>query len=318
MTRFNQILAGLFALQLAVAVGIGIVSRPPSANASAASVLTVKQDRINRIVLDDGKSARVTLRKVDGQWQLPDYYKLPASRSQVENILSTLETTRSGWPVATTSAGIERFEVAEDDYQTRITLAQDDKTLETLYLGNSPGFRQLHLRRSGEDKVYTVRLNSYDFPLKSEQWLDKTLLQPKTDIAELQGPGFTVDKKDADWTVADGNGEVQKAEINKLVNAITHLTVEEAVDKTAAVGNTYVLTVKASNDSLHYHFFNDGDGSYVKRDDYAQSFKIKKDSYQTITDETATQLVKHGGDKPGNKQNASFNMEGNVTAEQLG
>jgi hypothetical protein len=318
MTRLNQILAGLFALQLVVAVGIGVVSRPPSASASAASVLTVKRDRINRIVLDDGKSARVTLSKIDGQWRLPDYYKLPARRLQVENILGTLETTRSGWPVATTSTGIERFEVADDDYQTRITLAQDDKTLETLYLGNSPGFHQLHLRRSGEDEVYTVKLNSYDFPLKNDQWLDKSLLQPKNDIAELQGPDFTVDKKDAGWTLANGNGEVDKAEINKLVDAITHLTVEAAVDKAAPAGNSYALTVRASKDSLHYHFFNDGNNYYVKRDDYARPFRIKKGSYQAIAGETATQLVKHGGDKPGNKQHASYNMKGHVAAQQYG
>jgi hypothetical protein len=317
MTRLNQILAGVFVLQLAIAIGIDIVSRPPSANASATSVLTVQQDRINRIVLDDGKSDRVTLNKVDDRWQLPDYYQLPASRTQVENILNTLATTRSGWPVATTSSGIERFEVADDHYQTRITLAHDDKTLETLFLGDSPGFRQLHLRRSGEDKVYTVKLNSYDFPLKSKNWLDRTLLQPGNDIAELHGPGFTVDKKDDGWTLANGNGEVQKAEISKLVNAITHLTVESAADKVDA-GNAYALTVRAADDSLQYHFFSNGSDYYVKRDDYSQPFRITKDVYKKITGETATQLVKHAGDRENNKQHASYNMKGGVPTKQHG
>ena len=316
MTRSNQILAALFVVQLLLAAGIEVGNRPPVANEAETALLNVDQQQINRIVLDDGKSGKVTLSKVDGRWQLPDYYKLPASQSGVEKMLATLAMTKSGWPVATTSAGIKRFEVGDDNYQTRITLASDDKPLETLYLGTSPGFRQLHLRRDGEDKVYTVKLNSYDFPLKGKDWFDKTLLQPQADIAELQGPDFTVDKQGDGWKIAGGTGEVQKVEIEKLVNAVTHLDVQYAAD-TKAGDKGYKLTIKAADHNLHYTFFNDGDNYFVSRDGYDESFKISKNDYEMITGETATQLVKHGdGAKAVDKQHASYNMEGNEPLQQ--
>ena len=318
MTRSNQILAALFVVQLLLAAGIEIGNRPPAAVDMQSALLDVDQKRISRIVLDDGKSGKVTLSKVDGHWQLPNYYKLPASQSVVDNILTTLAKTRSGWPVATTAAGIKRFEVSDDNYQTRITLANDDKTLETLYLGTSPGFRQLHLRRDGEDKVYTVKLNSYDFPLKNEHWLDRSLLQPQGDIAELQGPDFTVDRQGEAWKLAGDTGEVQQAEIEKLVNAVSHLDVQAAADKTAG-DKGYTLMIKTADSNIRYNFFSAGGDYYVRRDGYDQSFKISKGDYEKITGETATQLVKHvGSEKTDGKQHASYNLKGQKPPQQNG
>jgi hypothetical protein len=313
MTRFNQILAGLFALQLVVAVGIGFVNRQPSVNDIQTALLTVDQKKIDRIVIDNGKFKKATLSKVNGKWELPDYHKLPASKALVDQILTSLSNTKNGWPVATTASSRERFEVSDDKFQTRIVLAKGDDTLETLYLGTSPGFRQLHLRRGGEDKVYTVKLNNYDFPPENDHWLDKSLLQPKGDIAEIQGPDFTVDKQGDEWKLAGADGEeVQKAEADKLANAVSHLSVQSAADK-EKVKEGYALMVKVANDNIHYDFFSDGGNYFVKRDDYPEAFKISKADYEKITGETATQLVKHADTE---KQHASANLEtGKKTAQ---
>jgi len=276
MTRSNQILAAVFIVQLVLAVGIEIGDRPPAAADINTVLLDVDQKQINRIVLDDGKSGKVTLSKVDGHWQLPDYYKLPASQPNVERMLTSLATTKSGWPVATTTAGIKRFEVGDDHYQTRITLANDDKTLETLYLGTSPGFRQLHLRRDDEDKVYTVKLNSYDFPLKGKDWFDKALLQPQADIAELQGPDFTVDKQGDEWKLAGDAEQVQKAEIDKLVNAVSHLDVQYAAD-TKASDKSYALTIKVETTISITGSSRTVIIILFSRDGYAESFKIQQE-----------------------------------------
>lgn len=317
MTQANKVLAALFVAQLLLAVGIDVASRPPAATDIDSAILDIDQNKISKIVLDDGKSNnKVTLARVDGKWQLPGYYQLPANQSIVANILTTLASTRSGWPVATTSSGIKRFKVGDDNYQTRITLANNGKTLETLYLGTSPGFRQLHLRRDGEDKVYTVKLNSYDFPVKNEHWLDKTLLQPQADIAELQGPGFTIDKQGDGWQMANGKGEVQKTEIDKLVNAVAHLNVQSVSDKEKS-DKGYELTLKTGNNKLHYRFFSDGADYYVRRDGYQPSFKISKTEYEKITGETATQLVKHSvGSHKDNSQHAANQLKKQSPSKQ--
>ena len=320
MTRFNRILAGIFTLQIIVAVGIYVGSQQPSADQIQTALLTVEQKQINRIVIDDGKGKQTVLSQQDGHWQLPEYYNLPADQGKVEQALATLGSTKSGWPVATTASSRERFEVSDDHYQTRVTLANGDTDLETLYLGTSPGFRQLHLRRSGDDDVYAVKLNNYDFPAANDKWLDKTLLQPKGEIAELQGPDFDVAKQGDDWKLAGDTGEVVKDEVEKLVNTLAHLSVQGAAEKTADKAN-YELTLKAAGDTIHYRFFSDGGNYYAKRDNDNQAFKISKSDYEKITGETATQLVKHGdnvSDSADDKQHASANIEAVKKAGQQG
>lgn len=305
MTRFNQILIGLFALQLVAAVGIEFADRPQSANVAKTALLTVDGNQINRIVITNNKSKEAVLSKQDGKWQLPDDHKLPANQSLVEKIITSLKNTRSGWPVATTDSGIDRFKVADNNYEIRITLAKDNDPLETLYLGTSPGFRQLHLRRGGEDKVYTVKLNDYDFPADNKYWLDKTLLQPKEDIAEIKGPDFTVDKQGDAWKLAGADSDVKKDEVKKLVDAVSNLSVKASAD-IKEPGKAYTLKVKTANNNISYDFFKDGSNYYVKRNDYPQAFRISKGAYEKITSESATRLVKHAdSEKPPGKQHTS-------------
>jgi hypothetical protein len=309
MTRFNQILIGLFALQLVAAVGIEFADQPRSANAAKATLLTVDSNQIDRIVITNSKSKEAVLSKQDGKWLLPDDHKLPANQSLVEKIITSLKNTRSGWPVATTDSSIDRFKVADNDYEIRITLAKGNSPLETLYLGTSPGFRQLHLRRGGEDKVYTVKLNDYDFPADNKYWLDKTLLQPKQDIAEIKGPDFTIDKQGDTWKLAGTDSDVKKDEVKKLVDAVANLSVKESADKKES-GKAYTLKVKTENNNISYDFFKDGGNYYVKRNDNPQAFRISKGDYEKITGETATRLVKHAdSEKSSDKQHASANTE---------
>jgi len=99
--------------------------------------------------------------------------------------------------------------------------------------------------------------------VKGKDWFDKALLQPQADIAELQGPDFTVDKQGDEWKLAGDAEQVQKAEIDKLVNAVSHLDVQYAAD-TKASDKSYALTIKVGDHDLHYRFFKDGDNYFVQ------------------------------------------------------
>ena len=63
-----------------------------------------------------------------------------------------------------------------DKYQRRLQLKQGDKELGEYYFGTSPGLRQTHGRRAGEDEVYALAINNYDMPADANDWLDKTRL----------------------------------------------------------------------------------------------------------------------------------------------
>jgi hypothetical protein len=291
MSRLNKILVGIFAGQLLLTSVIYFGGHSAAAQQTQTALLTTPAEQIDRITIDNGDGKQTVLSKVNGQWQLPDYHKLPASQDTVQQALSALAATRVGWPVATTASSQERFKVSDEHYQTRITLAQGDDVAAKIYLGTSPGFRQLHVRKEGQDAVYSVKLNSYDYPSNDKYWLDHGLLRPRGDVASLQGPDYTLSKQGADWHSGDGKTQVVKEQADKLLSAISSLSVQAAADDKPDQA-AYHLKVQAAGTDYNYDFYNKGQDYFVSRNDYAQPFKISKADYEKITGLTATQLVK--------------------------
>ncbi len=289
MTRFNQLLAGLFAIQLLLATGIYLGSQPAAVAQAETPLLAADSTQIDRITIDEGDGKPLRLIKEAGQWQLPDYFTLPADARKVEQLLERLARTKTGWPVATTAASRKRFEVSDDGYQKRITLAHGDDTLQRLYLGTSPGFRQLHLRREGDDAVYAVQLNSYDFPAEPGGWLDRTLAQPNGEITGLEGPDFRLTRQDDDsWQPSDGRRLVE-AELEKLLQGLGTLSVQEAVDKKTP-DNSYRLRVESRAGEVVYHLFKEQESHYLSHSDYSPVFKISAYDYERITGQDAGKL----------------------------
>jgi len=291
MNRFNQLLIVVLVAQVLIAGGLYLNSQGSSVEQVQMAIVTVEQSQIDRINIDEGKEKQAVLSRVNGKWQLPNYHQLPANQGKVEKLLDSLMNTQSGWPVATTEPSRERFEVTEDNFQKRVVLSQGDKTVSTLYLGTSPGFRQLHLRRINEDEVYAVKLNSHDFPSQAEEWLDKALLQPGGDIVSLTGPDFAFIKQGDEWQLTQGEGEAVTDEIEKITRTLANLTVLGAEEKTID-GSGYQLTIKAAGDTYQYRFLKEGEDHFIHRDNYAQVFKIDKSDYEKVTGQTALQLVK--------------------------
>ena len=291
MNRFNQLLVAALAAQVVIAGGIYYGGQPPAADQIQIALLNSEKDQIDRITIDEGDGKQVILSKINGKWQLPDYYQLPAVQHKVDSILNTLQTTKSGWPVATTASSRERFEVSDDSYQKKVVLSQGGNAVQTLYLGTSPGFRQLHVRRSGEDEVYTVKLNSFDFPSQATQWLNKGLLQTKADIASLEGPDYAFERRGETWQLKEGDGEAVVDEIEKVIRTLARLNIQGANEKTPQ-NVDYELVVKSGGETRTYQFFKVDSEHFVSRDDFSQAFKINKSDFESITGQTATRLVK--------------------------
>jgi hypothetical protein len=303
MSKFNKILLSLFVVQLLLTAGIFFGEHSGADKHTQMALLDVDQAQIDHITIDNGQGKQAVLVKVNGQWQLPDYHQLPADQATVNKALQALANTHSGWPVATTTSSHQRFKVDDDKYQIRITLAKGDEKLEPIYLGTSPGFRQIHVRKEGQDAVYNVKLNSYDYSVSNKYWLDHKLLSPGKAIASIEGPDYSLNKQGDDWQTSDNKGTVVKAEADKLINALTALNVREAVEeKPQQVA--YQLKVRANGKSYDYRFFSKDKDYFVSRDDYAQAFKINKADFDKITGLKATQLVKLGDKEAGNPATA--------------
>jgi len=174
-------LGALLAIQI-VLVGVllaaksgGIEEPEPFLEFDAASVdsLTVSNNE-----------GSVSVAKVDGSWQLPN--GVPAAGFKVDSVIESLSKAAGGWPVANTEPTRERFEVTEENHQRHLVAKAGDDTVADVYLGTSPGYRKTHARRVGEDEIYAIGFSNYEAGVKAGDWLERSLLRPKGEVAALR------------------------------------------------------------------------------------------------------------------------------------
>lgn len=179
-------------------------------------------ERVDKLLIRDADQ-NTTLVRRKGEWVIEQLGNLPVDSARITEALDKLEDVSLGFPVTTTSSAHERFEVADDDHQRHLQLYAGNDKLGSVFLGSSPGFRLLHLRREGEDEVYAVEMNVYDFPFDQEQWLDKQLLALDS-ITRIEGEDYTLQLTDEQWTLASGE-DVDSEKVEGLVSAIGSLRI---------------------------------------------------------------------------------------------
>ncbi len=287
-TRFNTALFILLILQIGVAVSMHHASRSDVNEQFNQPIMDIRASSVERISLDDGNGQACVLSRVNNQWQLDNYHQLPADQNKVNSVLDKLEKDKSGWPVATTESSRLRFKVADNDYRKKLVLTSGSGD-KALYLGVSPGFRQLNVRRQDEEQVYSVKLNDYDFPLKDVDWMDRTLLQPKADISSIRAADFSLSKQQGKWTLANSEKPVDRKQVDKITSTLSHLRVQSAEDKTAE-GDIYQIELRANDKDYRYKLFKLEDNYYISRDDYDVVFKISQSDYESLTVANVAQL----------------------------
>lgn len=195
MPKTIRWLGALLAVQLVMAIGLNLPSLWPSAQPGAAPLVQVPQTRINRIVLEGPEQAKVVLVKEGDTWTLPELGKFPADSNRVHAMLAKVTGSKTDAPIATTAGAKARFKVGAEAFERRISFAENDTTLATLYLGSSPGPRRSYARVDGSDAVFAFELATYEVPVQSADWEDKTILQlPKSDITALEVAGLRMER----------------------------------------------------------------------------------------------------------------------------
>ena len=298
MNRLNQILVITLGVQVLIAGAIYYGSQAPDVSQQQVTLISPHDAQIDTLKIEDNKGTQVSLSRQQGKWQLPDYHQLPADQGRIDQLLNRLQKTRLGWPVATTGSSRKRFEVTDKKYRKKLTLSLASGENKVFYLGTSPGFRQIHIRKEGDDSVYAVKLNDYDFPAENRNWLDATLLSMKAGIDGIKGSDFSLQKEGDNWKFEKDTRQVDNNEVSKLTNSLKRLRILDVAEKSPDK-HSYDLLVDANKRHLTYHFYKDDKNYYVKREDVPQNFKISKSDYETITGRTITQLAKTTGKKKG-------------------
>jgi Domain of unknown function (DUF4340) len=315
MQRWIPWLAAALALQLALAVGLGLRGDRLGPAAAGALLIDAKLDGIDQLVIDGpavndaagAKPARVELLKRDSRWRLPGYHDAPADAARVTSLLERIGKLHRGLPVATTDAAAQRFKVADDEYERRLVMSAGKQALATLYLGNSPGVRKSYARTSADTSVHAVELAAVDLNTAASDWFDQGLLArdeksiARIDAAGAGGTGFTLRRgaKDANpaWQAQGlpGDKAVDAAKADALARAIANFRVH-AILATAAQAEwqqdapVLRLTLEdAQGKSVSWVLSKpkSGDFHVLKTSDQAWFFEVKDWSARSLLDAAA-------------------------------
>lgn len=246
MNRTVAALAGLLAVQLVVAAGLGFARTGLSGPAKQVPLVALSSHKVDRITIEGPNKAKVVLAQVKGSWQLPGLADFPADQTRVKSLVDALGKLTEGLPVATTRDAQTRFKVSDTDFERRVTLSSGGKTIGTVLFGTSPSMREIHARREGQSGVYSVQFASWQMPAQESDWEDKRLLQiPVRDIAAIDVAGLHIvhteddaakagGAKTGDAKVADAKPNDAKAAAKQPAWQASGLAAGETLDQTAA------------------------------------------------------------------------------------
>jgi hypothetical protein len=294
MSHTRSWLAGLLALQLAVAGLLAWQHGTGSGVAASEPLLTLQAGDIDRLVIDTG-DASVTLEHADGNWRLPELDGLPVSQGSVETLLEQLVALRGGWPVATTEASHPRFAVAADDFRKRLRLYSGDTLAAELYLGEAAGLRQTHLRLASDSAVYKASVDTYAVYPSAEGWLDKSLLAVSEPTA-IRGPDYAIEKHSDSWQFSDAGAALAGAALAGDDPAAGAIDAQALASLTDTLGSLRVqgvatrpesppqLTLEVGTSAGSYQFrLWQQDGEYLlQRDDRDSVFSLGQYQFEQL------------------------------------
>jgi hypothetical protein len=287
MRKTQLYLGALLGLQLLLGGGLFVSQASSGSGAAARPLLGFDTAEVDRLQLATADSS-LSLQRRDGNWQLADS-GLPANTTKVQSLLDNLAGLQTNWPVASTAGGRTRFEVAEDKFQRRLQLARGEEPLAELYFGTSPGFRQTHGRRGGEDEVYTLAFNSaVDLPLDRNDWLDKGLLRVDG-VERIEGSDFTLRKDGESWTLEQlpEGRSLDQEKARSLATALQTLRVLRLLEQEPTPGEndsteSHSLTAVKGNERWQYTLTKVGSSAYIARDGYEQRFALSSADYDRL------------------------------------
>ena len=146
--------------------------KPGSSTNENETLLTLQSEDVTALLVSDGANEVEVIQTTNG-WQVAG---VQADADKMTSTLEKLASVAVTWPVASSSASAQRFEVDEDSFQRRLRVMAGENQLAELFLGTSPGYQQVHARRSDSDDIYSVGLSNYELGVNTDDWLDKALL----------------------------------------------------------------------------------------------------------------------------------------------
>jgi Domain of unknown function (DUF4340) len=288
--------AVLLVLQIGLAVALNVESTGYETFTPDTPFVRFDADTITSLDITDGDGKQLVMEKNETGWILPKFYQASADKAQVTALLTKLAGMKQGLAVATSAAAAKRFKVAEDSFERHVVLKAGDKVAADLYIGSSPGFRQVHARKAGQKDIVNILLSSFELMTSPEKWIAKDTLKLKQeDLAKVSFADFVLDHKDGGWQL-DGLQEGQKTntdEAKVLIEKICGLIIQSVVDPQKGAellakepGIHYTVTGKDGSETTYA--FAKGKDNYLvlkvsNRDQYFKVYSLQLDYLRQMT-----------------------------------
>lgn len=288
MNRTIKIAVTFFVLQLCLVVALYFGKSGADVQMPSTQLFSFTVDAVTELTIIGPEKEQIVLQKSGSGWILPGFHAAPANKEQITALLAKLAALKQGFAVGTSAGAAKRFKVADDSFQRHVLVKVGDEVAGELYVGTSPGFRQIHARKSGSESVVVVELSTFELETKPDQWLDKDMFKIKDeDIESISFADFTLEKKDQEWQVKDLE-EGQKtdaqaaADLVAKVGGLTIQTVVEAKEAeaffTASPVLSYTVGRKGGGNAQFRLVKGEGDSYVLKqseRDLYCKVHKLQ-------------------------------------------
>jgi len=293
MKKLKFWLTGLLIMQLMLAAALLLTNQWEAQKSKPKPLLSLDWNTIDQLTLED-KGSDVTLVKSDDAWVLSDN-QLPVKKDDIKELLRSLKILQTGWPVATLSSSHKRFEVVEDKFVRHIQLYSKGNLVEELFFGSSPGLRQSHVRRVGDDAIYNVGLDTLDINANGETWVDESLISAG-DISAIKGNDYNIKRNGATWefnrsgpSIFLGNskqGQLDQNKVDEFVSTLSNLKFMGVAKYKPVLSSDDTIKVKLEitddKGSWTYLFIKVGEAYFVSRNDQSNIFILKESVYENI------------------------------------
>ena len=284
----KRAIPGLLLLLVAQLALVAVVYRSelgPAYLGGPPSTTTPDFAAVDTLTISDDAGTQARLKKIGDRWQLPALHDLPADGKKVATLLDSLVTNSSAWPVANSVAARQRFKVADYLFRRKIDLLVGSDSLQTVYLGTSPGFRKIHTRVAGEDEIRSMPFNLHDAPAGDSAWIDPALLQVRTPM-RIDADAYSVNREGGEWLSGAGNPPEERELLPQLTELRT-LRVDgiaegETTGELVQVDAELVLDIDSLSGPVLLSFWQQDEHYFVRSSEFPVVFRINPYVFERV------------------------------------
>lgn len=297
--RWQGILLGLLLIQVLL---VALVYWPRQGAQAGLAEPLLEGDITQRVVqmtIQDSEENAVRLLHEAQAWVLPDAGDYPADDEKINAFLEKLAAVTTGSSVATSPDSHQRLQVAERDFERKVDLALEGGRHTVLYLGSSPNFGAIHIRREGDDVVYlTTEVAAFDAAATADAWIDPVYVSIQQEevravtIQNSSGEWTLVRMEEGEWSLTDLSGDetVDQSAVTSLLNRVTVVRMTEPVsdEMDASYGfdePSAEVTVRTAEETFRWKvgaLDTQGEAYYVKSDASAYVVKVSATNVEPL------------------------------------